>query len=595
MARDIAAVVGSAIKKGKYLQCGSDVIVTWCLGHLLEACSPVDLDQKKYKTWSLEYLPIIQDRLEVAPIRSSKEQLDAIRVLLKEHPDAEVVHACDAGREGQVIGDELLNYLRFKGPVKRLWVNDLTPESVRKGLASMRDNSAYSGLSQAGRARRFCDWTYGINLTRYFTVLGRKSDPNLGVVSYGRVQTPILRLIVMRDRERENFTPTTYYVVSGDFRTRELKVFSAQYVPDKHSLHVDEQGRLLDKNAAAAVAGRSRGPGEIVRLVKGEKVLPPPLPYDLAALQIDANRKIGTTAAETLAVTQSLYEKKAVTYPRTDCRYLPEEPHARAAEIFGVVSSIPGAPEAGDADANIKSAAWDTQKVVAHSGLMPTGSMPDSPLTADESAIFNLIAERFFLQFYKPFLYEAVSAIIRVGEDIWSANGRKVLDPGWRQRAGAWAEADDPDGEPLPPLAEGEVLACREATVTAKKTTVPLPYTDATIIVAMKEIHKFVKDPKQKAKLKETDGIGTPASRADFIEKLLKREYIMRTGKKLTSTPFGRNAVDVFPEFLTDPGMTAIMESELNRIAEGEFAEKSYCEQIGEQLKHIINDLNKSS
>jgi DNA topoisomerase-3 len=565
MGEHIAAALGKFDKKQGYFVLENGDILTWCFGHMLEPLMPEDLDEK-YKYWTLNTLPILPEALKNKVSKSKAQQFAVIQELLAKHKDAVVVHACYAGREGQLIGDEILIFCNWKGKTDRLWLNELTPGEITRAFAAIKPNDTYKGMLNAALSRQYADWVTGINLTRLFTLKARSVDPNTGVLSYGRVQTPTLKLVVDRDIERANFRPKDYYLLYADFDAEGTRIRAKWQIPDG-CLYADDSGRITDKAFLQGLADGVKGTsGRVAKLKKTLEKKSADLPYDLAVLQRDANKKLDMSAARTLEIAQSLYEKKLTTYPRTECRYLPDDVHAAAPTVFATLQAYFGDQIICGADPKIRNGAWDSRKVIEHSGIIPTGSMPEGALGDEEKAVFRLIAERYLLQFYGMYTYEATAVVVEThdGAEKWSANGRRIVDLGWRARSSEEGDGqgdDNDDGKDvlLPSLREGQEVVCSATSISAKQTTKPAQFRDGTLIEAMTQVYKYVLDPAIKAKLKETSGIGTPAGRANFIEILLKRTYIQRSGKYLESTALGRSMIKVVPPELSDPGYTALL------------------------------------
>ncbi|CDW95059.1 MULTISPECIES: DNA topoisomerase [unclassified Thiomonas] len=492
----------------------------------------------------------------------ASKQVKVIRDLLKEA--AEVVNAGDADREGQLLVDEVLLFLNWKGKTSRLWLSSLDDASVRKALAGIKDNTSMRPIFESALARQRADWLMGMNcsiaLSRNLQACGVP-----GAWSVGRVQTPTLALLVDRQREIQNFKPRDFYQVvahlDGDIR-------AAWQTPDDL---VDEDGRLLDKARADATSHQITGKAaRVTRYTRKTGERAAPLPYTLGGLQKAASSRLGLSAKDTLAAAQELYEAKITTYPRTDCPYLPLEMHGDAA---GVLNAIGGSDIAG-IDPARKHAAWNTAKVEAHHGLIPTGQNPDAAsLSANAKRVFGLIRESYIRLFMPPEKFETREAIFDIDGLTFRAAARMALDPGWTKLGSKDEDEGQEEGEAqgtLPDLREGEARTCERGEVVAKRTTQPKPYTDGTLIAVMTGVHKLVTDPKLKARLKETSGLGTEATRASMIEVLITREYAERSKKEIRPTPRGVQLIDMLRKVapdLADPGYTALQEDALADIA----------------------------
>jgi len=601
LARAIAEALPGPRKRARlHIECGADDVVAWCAGHILEMAPP-EAYGDGYRTWRLESLPIAPKdwKLEV----SSPELLASIRRLLRSAK--RVVHAGDPDREGQLLVDEVIHFLGYRGPVDRLLVRDLSPEAVRRQLGMLEPNAKYRSLYESALARQRADWLFGINMTRLYTLLGRGAGQG-GVLSVGRVQTPLLGLIVARDRAIAEFRPVPYFVVAAEMRAGGGETFRAQWAPGQGP-DLDPEGRLLSREVAEAVRGRVCGQeGRVTDWTEERKTEPPPLPYALADLQVDAGRRARITAAEILGACQSLYEThRLLTYPRSDCAYLPEGHHGQAREVFAAIRhQAPAlAPAIAKADLARRSRAWNDKKVGAHHAIIPTpaagAGAPPAPLGSAERAVYELVCRRYLAQFYPPHEYIQTRVELNIAGERFTASGRQVLALGWKRLSGPDAE-DAPDAEPatpekekeasapLPPLRIGEAAAALNVTVTDKRTAASKPFNDASLIAAMCGVAKFVRDPAIKKILTESDGIGTPATRAAIIETLFERGYVERAGRAIVSTQTGRALVASLPEVATTPDMTATWEAALRAITDGSQTLEAFLERVGAHLEQLV-------
>ena len=508
------------------------------------------------------------------PKESTRAQLQVISNLLGEA--ATVVNTGDPDREGQLLVDEVLEHFRYTGPVQRIWLASLDSRSIQKALATLKDNRDYANLRDSARARSQADWLIGMNATRAMTLRGRESGRD-GVLSMGRVQTPTLALVINRDREIAAFTPIDYLVLQARLQ-HDAGTFSAIFKPSETQPGLDSEGRLVDGATAQGIMDAVRGKNGIITSVTREKKKKPvPLPHCLSSLQKAASSKLGMTAQQVLDTAQSLYEKKLTTYPRTDCRYLPEEQFSDAARIITALSGVSGLEAVtAKADSALRGLVWDTKKITAHHAIIPTGEEPRS-LTAQEKELYLMIAVQYFLQFYPPMLYEAQKILATIVETAWEARGRMIIEPGW---TGFAAEEDDEDAkkkeaeQSLPSVGNNDAVLCADVDALKKKTTPPSRFSEGSLIEAMANVHRFVSDAKAKAKakavLKENEGIGTEATRASILETLKGRGFITASGKSLVSTPLGQSLIDMTPDTLRDPVTTAQWEQRLEAITRGE-------------------------
>lgn len=498
--------------------------------------------------------------------RTSKAQLDTIGKLLRDA--ASVVHAGDPDREGQLLVDEVLEHFRYRGPVFRIWLPSLDDRSVSIALGNITDNAANAPLRDAARARMMADWLVGINATRALTITGRENG-RTEVLSLGRVQTPTLALVVARDREIAHFKPSDYFVLRASIIHPHGEC-SVTFVPSDSQDGLDSSGRLVDLAQVAAVLESVNGKeGTVLESLREKKTRPAPLPHCLSSLQKSASARLGMSAKRVLDVAQSLYEKKLTTYPRTDCRYLPEEQHGEAASILSSLAGVSGLEQlAGKADSRLKSTVWNTKKITAHHAIIPTGE-PAESLAGEERALFLLIATAYCLQFHPPMRYEAQKIAVALGDTRWEASGRRLLEAGWTALSRDDDDSDEQEQELLPLMEQGDAVRCRNAESVRKKTSPPSRFSEGSLIDAMAHVHLLVKDGQAKATLKESKGLGTEATRANIIETLKERGYLVAEKKSIVSTPLGQEIIDLTPPALKDPITTAAWEDQLEAIAQG--------------------------
>jgi DNA topoisomerase-3 len=601
LARAIADALPAPQRRARlHIECGSDV-VAWCAGHIL-AMAPPEAYADEYKTWRLEHLPIAPRawKLDV----SAPELLGSIARLLK--TAARVVHAGDPDREGQLLVDEVLHFLGYEGPVDRLLVRDLSPDAVRAQLAALEPNAKYRPLSESALARQRADWLYGINMTRLYTLLGRAAGYE-GVLSVGRVQTPLLGLVVARDRAIAAFRPVAHYAVAAEMGAGGEGRFRAVWVPSLGE-HLDADGRVLARAVAEAACGRLRGKaGRVTACADEKKSEPAPLPHALADLQMEAGRRHGLSAAEVLEACQSLYEThRLLTYPRSDCAYLPERQHAEARGGPAARAPPPPTPPAAarGADLTLRSRAWNDRKVSAHHAIIPTPSTGGAAaeLTPRERAVYELAARRYLVQFCAPHEFLETKVELEVEGERFTAAGRQILALGWR--ALAHSDGDRDDDEPphggdaqssdravrLPPLEVGDPVTALRLTVEDKRTEPPKPFTDASLIAAMCGVAKFVRSPAAKKILTEADGIGTPATRAAIIETLFERGYAVRVRRTIVSTETGRALVRNLPKVATTPDMTAVWEAAMRAVCSGAQTLDAFVARVSAQLEALVAD-----
>jgi DNA topoisomerase-3 len=568
-----------------HLICGADV-VTWCFGHLLEPVDPEGYDPR-YKAWTFETLPIIPDRWKREPRKDAQAQIKAIRGLLKEC--SEIVHAGDPDREGQLLVDELLDYLGNRKPVQRIWLAALDEASVRRALGDLRDNMRYAGLKAAAEARQRGDWLVGMNLSRAYTLAGRRQGYQ-GVLSIGRVQTPTLALVVNRCLTIEHFVPKDFFTVQARIATTPGN-FVATWRPGE-DVPVDEARRVLDRRIAEAVRAKVEGQPARVTLFEAKvHDQPPPLPYSLATLQQAANRRYGLGAQTVLDVAQELYEAKLTTYPRTDCAYLPDSQRAEAERVLlGLPAGY--ADLIRQADLALRSPAWNDNRVTAHHAIIPTGETPRN-FSERQQQVYNLIVQAYLAQFFPPYRYRETRIQLDVAGEVFAATGRTPVAQGWKAVYGRDPEGEDNDSDAadrqtLPTLKVADTGRCEQSEVIARKTTPPPYFTEGTLIAAMVNIYQLVDDPELKKRLKETAGIGTEATRAGILETLKKRGFLVQKGKQLRDTPTGRQLIQALPEPVKSVGLTGLFEQLLKGIEEGTVpVERFLSQQVGFVRKYV--------
>ena len=587
LGRAIADGLGKGRKEDGCIRCGND-IVTWCFGHLLEPCYPEDY-KPEYASWRREHLPIIPQAWRSKPKPKASAQLKIIGKLLKEVKS--VVNAGDPDREGQLLVDEVLEHFAYKGPVSRIWLASLDDSSVKKALDGITDNTAKAPLRDSARARQRADWLIGMNATRAMTIMGRETGRGGEVLSLGRVQTPTLALVVTRDREIASFVSSDYFVLRASVASATGEEFAAMFVPGETQAGLDGSGRLTNATVVNALAESVKGAeGIITASTQEKKSKSAPLPHCLSSLQKEASAICSMTAKQVLDTAQTLYEKKLTTYPRTDCRYLPEEQFDAAGRILAAIATISGMEHMGqNADAKLKSSAWNTKKVTAHHAIIPTGEKPGN-LTSTERALYSLIVSAYCLQFYPAMRYEAQKITLSIGDTRWEAKGRIILEAGWTVLSSDNDESGAQDNEQeqaLPTVKNGDSVHCRDVQTLKKKTSPPSRFTEGTLIEAMANVHRFVTDAAAKSVLKENEGIGTEATRAGIIETLKQRHYLIADKKAIVSTKLGQDIIDLTPATLKDPVTTASWESKLEAIAQGKETLAGF---MAEQTK-ILPDL----
>ena len=607
MARSIAKnLPGPHSNKDGYIETAGG-IVSWCIGHLLETAPPDAYDPKYEKfPGKFEDLPVVPTTWKLIVAKDKDKQVKVIKELLKKC--SEVVNAGDPGREGQLIVDELLEYLGNRKPVKRILLNALDDISVKKELGNLFDNTQFAPLYQAGLGRQRADWIVGMNMSRAYTILGSAAGYR-GVLSVGRVQSPTLAIVVRRDREIDNFVPLDYWTLKAQFDCGAVyknATFWAAWLPPgsntttpddendeddddtpiaNHNLPwLDAHNRIISEKDARTIAAKVQGqPGTVSEAERKRVQEHAPLPFDLSGMQISGNAKWSVSVKDILDACQSLYEKGYTTYPRTDCTYLPESQHADATTILQAISTaLPSvASHTNAADPNIKSRAWNDKKLGEHHAIIPTRQAPDiTKLNSLEVKIYEVIALRYVAQFFPPAEVDKAKIIVDVLDQQFIARGRIIASPGWKVLYGAdtqeeaaanasKAPDDSKADTELPPLNQGDVISCLKAQVDAKKTSPPGRHTQGTLLDAMKKVHTLVTDPAIKKKLRSVEGIGRSATRASILDNLLRRGFLETKGKQIMSTQVGQALVDALPPKLIDPALTAMWETALDAVATG--------------------------
>ncbi len=564
--------------------------VSWCIGHLLEQAEP-HLYDAKYKSWRVEHLPIVPSKWKLTPKPDTKKQLAVLRKLVAEA--STLIHAGDPDREGQLLVDQVIDYLRVakskRKTIKRLLINDMNPAAVTRALSRLEDNSDYVALSVSALARSRADWLYGINLTRAYTIQGRRVGYD-GVLSVGRVQTPVLGLVVRRCDEIENFVSKPFYEVLAHLTTRQKESFQANWQPSEACQpYMDDSGRVLVRRLAENVVARITGKtGTVEKLERKKKRQKQPLPYSLSALQIDAGRRFGISAQQVLTACQALYERhKLITYPRSDCRYLPLEHWTQAPAVLAAISQTEAGLQAAvdGADSTIKTAAWDDKRVDAHHAIIPTQRKFSSDRLSDhERKVYQLVARQYIAQFYPVHEYTDTRAEIVIEGGLFVAAAKTVEIQGWKS---LFTDKKVADTE-LPPLKKGQQLDCERGELIEKNTTPPAYYTDATLLAAMTGIARYVNSAELRKVLKETDGLGTEATRAGIIELLFYRGFMQRRGKQIHATDAGRGLIRTLPPDASEPDMTAHWEATLNAISRRATGYDEFMLPLVERLHEMV-------
>ncbi|GGF90073.1 type IA DNA topoisomerase [Paenibacillus abyssi] len=594
MGRTIAAVLEpKAQNRRTYLE-GDNYIITWAIGHLVSLAEPDHYDPR-YKKWNAEDLPIIPDRFKLWPNPRTKDQLKTIGELAGRCK--QLVNACDAGREGQLIFHLIRQYLKLTQPTQRLWISDLTPETIKRGFDGLRSDTEYEPLTRAAKARSEADWLIGMNASRAFTIRHRT------LLSVGRVQTPVLALLYDRHKEITAFQSDTYYVIHAMFE-QESGSYKGIWQGD----------RLTDPEKAGALADKVRGKqGKILSYEVTESKEYPYRLYDLTLLQREANGKFGFSAKKTLDVAQALYEKhKVISYPRTNSNYVTEENLPVMGKVLNMLQSgTPYAELAAGADRSRvhkgNRAVCNPSKVEDHHAILPTPKKA-SGLQPDEQKIYDLIVRRFLSHYYPPAVYNNHEVLTEVEGETFKTKVKQQLDPGWKvvqggpdpseQKArskGKKVQDQDDNEEELitDAFSVNKKLPahCKEVEMKEKATQPPKPFTEGTLLKAMETAGKSIEDDELKEAMKDT-GLGTPATRAATIERLKQVGYITLTGKRLEITSKGCAAIELIRsagvELLASPEMTGRWEQRLHQISKGEASDQQFMEKVKQFAAMIV-------
>jgi DNA topoisomerase-3 len=604
--RDLARVLpGPFAKHEGYLE-GPEHVISWAVGHLVQLAEPDEYDPK-FKRWRMADLPIVPEHFKlVVRDERSKKQMSVVTTQLHRDDIADVINACDAGREGELI----FAYLFEKAgatqlPVRRLWLSSMTTSAMREAFASLRPASEFARLEQAARSRSESDWIVGMNATRAATIRLRSSFD--GAVSLGRVQTPTLAIIARREEEIRAFVPEPYWLVDARFEPSDDP--SRRY---EGRFHAGAKPRLATEAEALAIVAAVRdGHGEITKVEKREVTEKPPMLYDLTSLQRDANTRFGFSARRTLGAAQRLYEEhKALTYPRTNSRFLTTD---MIDEIKPTAELVGSRSEYRDAAAYVTgldvlplARVIDNAKVTDHHAIIPTrADHPVDKMDPDDLRIYDLVVRRFLAAFHPEAVLENTRVETTVAEQVFRTRGKVLLVPGWRgvylstadeaePAADAPAEEDEGNDQALPRLEQGEPSRTLEIESLAKETKPPRRYTDASLLGAMETAGKLVDDEAVREAMKDS-GIGTPATRAAIIERLIDVGYVERDGRALVATEKGLNVIRLLGEHaLTSPDLTGRWEQRLGRIERGEEEREVFMRDIAGFAKETIEVLDET-
>ena len=598
VARDIARVVGAGVKREGYLESKDGKrIVTWALGHLVRYAEPDDYGDAWSGKWGFRQLPMIPETWLLKVPRETAQQFETVRKLI--NGAERVVCATDAGREGEHIFRLIYARAGCTAPVERLWVSSLTHEALQVGFGNLLPSRTFDALAESDRARAQADWLVGMNLTRAYTV--RHGT----LCSVGRVQTPTLSLVVQRDRQIEDFTPSSYFEVVAHVEPGFDAVYARAGEPDGKG-RVRWVRRLDRRDDADAIVKSAwkRAPFDlrsgVVHEVEARRVrhAPPPL-YDLTTLQGEANERFGWSAAETLEAAQELYEGKAITYPRTESRHLPEDMRPLLRDLLASLRNHYAGPALeylAKGGGKVPGKAYiDNARLTDHQAIIPTTETPSLSPDSRQSLLYGLIVSRFVSIFYPDQVVDETAVRLDLSGHVFLASGRRQVAAGWRvvepPRRG---DGDEAAAGELPNLRKGQRVVVNALEVLAKQTAPPKRYTDSTLLAAMKNAGRGL-EAEQAEALRESGGLGTPATRASVIEALVSRGYVVRRGKTVLSTEKGRAVIAAVAEALRSPELTATWERQLKEIEAGRGSAAGFLDAIAGLVREVLPQAQASS
>lgn len=583
--RELARVLDCKKSGNGYLE-GDKYIVTWALGHLVTLADPNVYD-KKYEKWDMQDLPMLPQNMKLVVIPESRRQFQAVSSLMKRGDVNELIIATDAGREGELVARWIMMKAGWKGKTQRLWISSQTDKAIKDGFKNLKPAADYDNLFRSAQARSEADWLVGLNVTRALTC---KYNAQL---SAGRVQTPTLALIVRREEEIRKFTPREYWGI-----TAKLQGFLSTWRDG------GKNAQTFDRNKAEEILKKLQGkPAVLTKVERQRKITPPPAAYDLTELQRDANKKYAYSAKETLSLMQSLYERhKLLTYPRTDSRYISQDVVATLPERLRSCMVDEYKPLAQEIYRNkpLKTKYLvNDAKVTDHHAIIPTEEQPQLyDLSGPERNIYDLVVRRFLAVLMDPYEYEEIRLTMIIGGETFTAKGKRVLSQGWKaayNRSFQLEEDEDEQTQNLPELSQGQKLKVESVALKPGKTSPPARYTEATLLSAMEHPSGQVSDQNLSRILEETSGLGTPATRADIIEKLFSTFYVERRGKELVPTSKGMQLVELAPEELRSAALTAKWEDQLADIAKGKVRDSEFVDQMRKYATELVTEVKASN
>ncbi len=594
VANDLARALGKFEKNGDYFE-NDRYVISSAIGHLVELCMPGELDKKRGK-WSFQNLPIIPDHFELKPIEKTESRFKLLKRLMKRADIDDIVNACDAGREGELIFRYLLKLSGVRKPLKRLWLQSMTQQAIASAFEKLRTDAEMIPLAEAAVCRSESDWLVGINATRAMTAFNSKVG-GFQLTPVGRVQTPTLAILVEREQRIRSFEPKTFWELIADFDVQKGS-YRGRWFDENFTKDSDEErkaDRIWDRPKAEAIQAKVLGkPGEVTEEKKATTQAPPLL-YDLTSLQREANSRFGFSARRTLQIAQQLYERhKVITYPRTDSRYLPEDYLGTVNHVLSRLADPTIASHARKALENgwVKPTKriFNNAKITDHNAIIPTDQAPRS-LDESQSRIYDMIARRFVAVFHPPAQFETTTRITRVEEEAFKTEGRIIKDPGWLAVYGRQAAGVD-SSDSLVELVPGETALTRTAEIVENQTKPPPRFNEATLLSAMEGAGKLLEGEELREAM-AAKGLGTPATRASIIEGLILDEYIMREGKDLVATSKGISLITLLRgigiNLLSSPELTGEWEYQLKLMEQGRLDRSSFMAKIKELTREIVD------
>ncbi len=594
VAGDIAKALGRFERHGDYFE-NDDYVVSSAVGHLLEIAPPPGSEPSKGK-WKIENLPSLPPEFELVPIEKNAGRLATLKKLLKRKDVSDVINACDAGREGELIFRNIMKAVGVKKPLKRLWLQSMTSDAIKRAFTNLRTDAEMMPLADAAASRNEADWLVGINATRALTAFNSQGG-GFNKTTSGRVQTPTLAILAEREERIRNFTPRTYFEVFGDFGIASGSYRGRWFDPTFKKNGDDDARaeRIWDKAKAEAIQAKCSGKPGTIDEEKKPTTQAPPLLYDLTTLQREANQRFSLPARATLQIAQALYEKhKVLTYPRTDSRYLPEDHVSTAKQVMGSFTDptlsqhADRALDQGWVRPNKR--IFNNAKVSDHFAIVPTGTAPKG-LSELEQKIFDMVSRRFVAVFYPAAQFEVTTRITTVEAEKFKTEGKIIIDPGWLAVYGRQSENESEGDKTIVPIRAGESARTEAIEVKESQTKPPPRFSEATLLSAMEGAGKFVDDEELREAMSER-GLGTPATRAQVIEGLINEGYLLRQGKELIVTQKGISLITLLRNLdaatLTKPELTGEWESKLKQMERGNLSRGAFMDQIRQLTTEIV-------